>query len=45
MKSLNVSKCEFGNPENCYHLTRGVHEESIAEKGLGADIGIRSKDG
>lgn len=45
MKSLNVSKCEFDNPENCYHLTRGVHEESIAEKGLGADIGIRSKDG
>lgn len=45
MKELDVKKCEFDNIESCYHLTRGVHEDSIAEKGLGADIGIRSKDG
>jgi len=45
MKELDVKECEFNNIESCYHLTRGVHEDSIAEKGLGADIGIRSKDG
>lgn len=45
MKKLDVNECEFDNPESCYHLTRGVHEESISQKGLGADIGIRSKDG
>lgn len=45
MKELDVKECEFDNLESCYHLTRGVHENSISEKGLGADIGIRSKDG
>lgn len=45
MKELDVKECEFENIESCYHLTRGVHEDSIEEKGLGADIGIRSKDG
>ena len=45
MNKLDVKECEFDNPESCYHLTRGVHEESIIKKGLGADIGIRSKDG
>ena len=45
MNKLDVKECEFDNPESCYHLTRGVHEESISQKGLGADIGIRSKDG
>ena len=45
MKELDVRNCEFDNPESCYHLTRAVHESSIAEHGLGADIGIRSKDG
>lgn len=45
MKERDVEECEFDNLESCYHLTRGVHEDSIAEKGLGADIGIRSKDG
>ena len=45
MNNLDVNECEFDNPESCYHLTRGVHEESIAQKGLGANIGIRSKDG
>ena len=45
MLELDVKKCEFDNPESCYHLTRAVHENSIAKNGLGADIGIRSKDG
>lgn len=45
MKEKDVKECQFDNLENCYHLTRAVHEDSIAEKGLGADIGIRSKDG
>lgn len=44
MKELDVKECEFDNIESCYHLTRGVHEDNIAEKGLEADIGIRSKD-
>lgn len=45
MKELDVKECEFKNLESCYHLTRGVHEDSISENGLGANIGIRSKDG
>lgn len=45
MNELDVKKCEFDSLESCYHLTRGVHEESISKEGLGADIGIRSKDG
>lgn len=44
MNKLDVKDCEFDNPESCYHLTRGVHEKSISKKGLGAHIGIRSKD-
>lgn len=45
MKEKDIKKCQLDNPESCYHLTRAVHEDSIAEKGLGADIGIRSKEG
>lgn len=45
MKELDVTNCEFDNPDSCYHLTRAVHEKSISENGLGANIGIRSKDG
>ena len=45
MKELDVKECEFKNLESCYHLTRSVHEDSISENGLGANIGIRSKDG
>lgn len=45
IEELDVRDCEFDNPESCYHLTRAVHESSIGENGLGADIGIRSKDG
>lgn len=45
MKELDVADCEFDNPDSCYHLTRAVHEESISKNGLGANIGIRSKDG
>lgn len=47
METIDVKECEFNNPESCYHLTRAVHhygEKGIAKKGLGADIGIRSKD-
>ena len=45
IKKLDISECELDNIESCYHLTRGVHEYSIEKMGLGADIGIRSKDG
>lgn len=45
VKQLDVTDCEFDNSESCYHLTRGVHENSIAKNGLGAQIGVRSKDG
>lgn len=45
MREKDVKECEFDNPESCYHLTRAVHENSIAETGLGDDIGIRSTDG
>lgn len=45
VKQLDVTDCEFDNLESCYHLTRGVHENSIAKNGLGAQIGVRSKDG
>ena len=45
MKELDVEQCEIANPEGCYHLTRDVHAPSIANIGLGADIGVRSRDG
>ena len=45
MKELDVEQCEIANPEGCYHLTRAVHAPSIANVGLGADIGVRSRDG
>lgn len=45
MEVIDVKDADFYNPESCYHLTRGIHEESINKNGLGADIGIRSKDG
>lgn len=45
MKVIDIKDSELDNSESCYHLTRAVHEESIAKNGLGADIGVRSKDG
>lgn len=45
MQETDIKNCELDNPESCYHLTRGIHEASIGKEGLGADIGIRSKDG
>lgn len=45
MEEKDVNDCELDNIENCYHFTRAIHEESINKDGLGADTGIRSKDG
>lgn len=45
MNVKDVRQCNLEDQEGCYHLTRGVHEESISKDGLGANIGIRSKDG
>ncbi len=45
MRRLDVEQCEIASPEGCYHLTRAVHAPSIENIGLGADIGVRSRDG
>ena len=45
MRELDIKKCELDNEESCYHLTRKVYKEKIAQQGICPDIGIRSKDG
>lgn len=44
MKEKDVKDCQLDNLESCYYLTRAIHEDSIAENGLGANIEIRSKE-
>lgn len=44
MEKIDIKESGFEDLESCYHLSRSVCKEGIAEEGLKADIGIRSTD-